>query len=429
MPYWFLDSQQVNVGLIAGTAILRRKRQDLRLIRKTATLRSHQGIVPNGFESGHTVLQATLATLKFFKEGRFVMAYIFTPEFLQSIDDSTNAFERNDIARIALLEGDNPKQYRELLESYIAQYPVDKRDPLIELIRSPSDIESKAARAELIVFGLLISLYKKVDVEPAIKDIFSLPEELTEFGQKTPDFIADNKVVFEVASIFEAPDPIEQSIIETINTIDGGTHIFNLRIVNHLPDKNPRLSKIKDLVSAQLEKHTGEPLEPFVLNSPEGIVISGYMYTGDPSHATVGGTISSYGFSDNEKEYVNAIRNNPISKKIRKYRFLSKIRIPHVLVIYNYNDWLDPEDFDDIFFGDKEYHVSLSANSIDSVTRRNSILQPQKNTSLSAVLIRNYRTRDGFYLLENPWAEVHLGDHLSDIRKAFKTKPLLPVSE
>lgn len=336
------------------------------------------------------------------------MPLIFTDEYIDSVSVSHWPFEGRYIKRLAT---DEKMGYlRKKIEDILVDYPEAKKDRMIDAIKFLSDLECRASLSELFVFGRLIKYFSNVEVE--------IPLDFLD--NKTPDFWVENEIAFEVVSLFETTSPIEDSIIETLNSIRSRVKIMLDSIKNLPEDRLPKLKEIRNYFENLLNQNQSlsKPIE-FIHQFSQGIVISGKLYKGEIAHSTVGAKINSALVTPYNKSVRGRIR-----EKIRKYKKLKTNGFPFIVVLYSYNDWLDVEDFDEILLGDMEYSVNSRTAKIQNVNRKNAIFNPKRNTSLSAVLIKDHSMDDEYFLIENPHAAIKLDKYKDRIRKAFKTREL-----
>ena len=340
--------------------------------------------------------------------GDRLMTLIFTNEFNQLIDQPVSPFDRSYIKSLAM--SPNLIPIRDRLESIIAKYPVDKRNEMINLIRSFSDIECLSRISELYVFDNLFNNFDRIDIEPPLAII----------DNKTPDFWVNNSLAFEVATLFEQSDPHEYSIIETLNSIKSEVKVLLSPIRNIPRNESPKLREIRDhFVDLFQQKTNIHQLEPFVYQSSQDILISGQLYKANVDRFTVGSIMTPYGFDDDDPDYKKSVRKT-IKDKTSKYKKLSEHGYPFVLVLYNLNDNLDNEEFDEIIFGDIGCYINNG--QITEIRQGNMMFHPNKYTSLSAILIKDYTTANDFFLFENPYAKVPITQFRDVIIKAFNVK-------
>jgi len=342
------------------------------------------------------------------------MPLIFTEEYLASLGAEPAPFEGSVIKRIALAKEGAPAERRAELEAKIAAYPEAQRSELIGRIRSFADDESLSAQAELDVHELLRREFKPIEVEPALEMV----------GGKTPDFWVESRAAFEVASTFAHGSAVEVELVKALNSIPSPVKIFGLRVRNVPEDKYPRISDARNRVRDALAAYPGEPaLKPFHVRTRDGMDITGYLYRGDLSHATVGGTIDSHGFGPEDPNYRQGVRKNVIQVKYRKYKKLAEHGCPFILVFQNYNAWLDAEDFDQVLFGDVEYRYEGQADKY-TLIRREVVFGPGHYRGISAALLRDPADQSRYFLAKNPYATVPIDPWEGRIAKAFNAKPL-----
>lgn len=340
------------------------------------------------------------------------MPHIFIEKFMAEIGAEPAPFEGAAIKRIALAQDGRPAERRADLEAKIAAYPEAIREELAGRIRSFVDDESFAAQAELDVHDLLCREFKHVEVEPALEMV----------GGKTPDFWVEDHVAFEVASTFAHGSAVEVELVKALNSVPSPVKIFALRVRNIPEGKYPKISDARNRVRAEMAAYPGEPaLKPFHVRTRDLMDVTGYFYRGDPTHPTVGGVIDSHGFGPDDPNYRQAVRKNVVQVKHRKYKQLADHGRHLVLVFQNYNAWLDPEDFEQILFGDVEYRYE-EATGHYTLVRRDVVFGPGHYRALSAALLRD--PAGGYYLAENPYAAVPLGPVRERVMKAFSAKPL-----
>ena len=253
---------------------------------------------------------------------------IFTPDFVQSLTASGAAFERQEIARLAKLPA--LAEFRRRLEKAIRAYPADKRPVLIQRIRSVEAKELRSAVSELLVYDFLQKEFGEVLVEP----------ELEKCRGKKPHFvlIAD-RIVVEVATLFEQPNPHVSAIIETINQLRSESKILNLRVLNTAKASTPRLSEIRDGVSEILGSYDRlSTLEPFEFVASDRVIVKGFLYKGSLEHPIVGGVAGEYGFSSDDPDYKAAVRKHVLQAKAHKYRSLVHAGKMKLVLVLGFRD-------------------------------------------------------------------------------------------
>jgi hypothetical protein len=318
------------------------------------------------------------------------MPLVFTNEFIESLKPAGNPFERAYIAQLA--KDTKAAALRDRIEALLAKYPEDNRDVMITQIRSVSDIECRSNLAELYVYGNLIEHFKVVQVEPPLSFL----------DNKTPDFWVDDRAAFEVATLFEEDDPNYFAIVETLNSLTGNIKLILSHCTIQTPDKTPRLKPIREFFADLFAKKADitKP-ESFLYRSPD-VIIAGNMYRGDPAHPTVGSIIKSYTSSDGS-DYQKAVRR-VVKRKLAKYKKLAEAKRSLAIVLYNLNDWLDLDDFDEIFFGSVAFDVDWDTRRPNNLRREGAVMNPAFNRSLSAVLVKDIGQLNRYFLIENPWA-------------------------
>jgi hypothetical protein len=133
----------------------------------------------------------------------------------------------------------------------------------------------------------------------------------------------------------------------------------------------------------------------------------------------------SYTSSDGS-DYQKAVRR-VVKRKLAKYRKLAEAKRPLVIVLYNINDWLDLDDFDEIFFGSVAFDVDWDTRRPINLRREGAVMNPAFNRSLSAVLVKDIGQLNRYFLIENPFAHVPLGDLRDPVIRAFNATPYAPV--
>jgi hypothetical protein len=346
------------------------------------------------------------------------MPLIFTDAFLATIGSEPAPFEGSLIKRIALSGDPALSDRRHDLEGKMSAYPEPLQEELAGRTRSFDDDESLAAQAELDVHGILRTEFDPIEVEPALAAV----------GGKTPDFWVERGIAFEVASLFERNVPVEAKIIEALNSEPSKVKVFGLRLHNIPTDKYPKISEARARIRDAFVGYSGaKALDPFHVQTRDGMHITGYLYLGDPAHPTVGGTIGAYGFHEDDPNYRQSVRKRVIQKKYGKYKALANLGFPLILVMHNFNAWLDPEDFDQIFFGDVEYRYDEAADK-HTVARRDVTFGPGHYRGLSGALVRSPASAEGYYLVKNPFATVPVDPLEERLSRAFNTRPLPPVN-
>ena len=111
-----------------------------------------------------------------------MIKYIFTEDFLKSIKNPSENFERKYIYLLSTKNGLADR--RDKLEIIINTYPKDKIEKIVARIKSEDDDTSHSAIHELFVYEKLFRGFTNIEVEPN-KSIF---------GNLTPDFFVDNSI-------------------------------------------------------------------------------------------------------------------------------------------------------------------------------------------------------------------------------------------
>ncbi len=319
---------------------------------------------------------------------------VFTPEFLETLRGSGKPFERGYFKLLATYP--RLESFRVEIESVVRRFPSEKRNKIIQDIRSSEDYQSLSALTELFVYQGLTEVFDNVEVEPEI------------YG-KTPDFVTDGKYVFEVATQIEKENHIFSSIVESINEIKNGLHVFisSCDIPHGL--KNVKTSVIKKEFISLFQKFIEDTSNnSFRISTVEGIKIRGLIAKKSKSrNYNVGSVSKSYtGTGEEQKEMIL----NVIKKKKAKYRRLSKNGYPFVLILkcrfssFHDYEWLD------LILG-YEGH-------------QNGIFQPNKNTSISAILVAKYDSLfDKYWLFKNPYSINPISKEvLEKLNQAFEVE-------
>lgn len=334
------------------------------------------------------------------------MTYVFTDEFKSKFDSSDSPYNGSFIKNLTINE--NLKGLRRRIEDVIVEYPKEKRSTIIENIRSFSEIISRSNLSELYTYEILYKNYKSVEVEKPLDFV----------NYKTPDFWVDQNKAFEVFSSFEEDKPIEYAIHETINSIKTERKIILGPIKNLSDEYYPKLSEVRDYFLELLsEGPNSKKPEPFFKRFSQGFILSGRLYKGNKKHATIGAKID--GVVTNTG-YISSVRKR-IKNKISKYSGVSKSGYPLIIVLFNYIDYLDNDDIDAVLFGDEINQVDLNTRRW-TISRKNTLIQKGKNTSLSTILVRKKGSLDEFHLINNPFARVPLGNHEKKVIKSFKVE-------
>ena len=354
---------------------------------------------------------------------RPIMSKIFTNEYIKSITQS-NFFERG----FAGLMATNSyfKDLREKLEKIISKIPEEEVGNYILKLKSTNDIECLSAVSELFIFERLSSQFSDVEIEMPIKII----------DNKTPDFWVDKEYKFavEVATVFEQINPLEYEIIETLNNIESEIKIMLSTIWNIKGRKEQiKLKKIKQQFESLFEENKNiTELKPFNIQTDEGIILRGKLYKGNKSHSTVGSRNHSYGFDIEDPDYKKIVRKR-ILQKLRRYKKLTTNEIPLIVVLYNRVSWINEiRDWDEIIYGDKEYIFKTNSLEVEKISRRNTVIGPDKNTTLSAIVTNNLLEKDTYFYIENPYARAKVNGALKNkLLKAFNAKEIkeLPINK
>jgi len=338
---------------------------------------------------------------------------IFTPEFINSIKKPGQPFERRYINYLSTYK--RIEWVRDKIEHIIVKYLAEKKPSLIDRIRSEDDTICLSAISELYVFDLLISNFKKVEVEPELKFL----------NGKMPDFFVDDKYIFEVATLFTKINPFEFEIYEALNEIEGNTKVM-LGSIYNLPKTSPKLSEIKKEFEDLFEKHksTEMPVD-FEIKTKQGIVIGGRLHSGKPEHSTVGAIVSGLNDDEDSKKRTR----NVIRAKLRKYNQAKLEKVPFFIVLYNLDDNLIfDEDWDEIIFGAKKFIFDEKGVALQNIIRENSVIQKGQNRSLSGLLIRDYDSYNSghnYIMVKNKFAFNPIDEIEGQIKVAFKARPLI----
>lgn len=347
----------------------------------------------------------------------FMTTQIFTDDYISTIQIPANPLERRFSTLLA--SKDYFKPIRERLEAIISKYPNSHKQTIINNIRSEDDETCQEAISELYVFDCLSNEFNPIEIEPQLPYLLG--------NQKTPDFWVENNSIFEVATIFYKYDPLELDIVETLNTIQSPIKLM-LDVIRNKPNHQPRLSVIKKEFDGLLKSKKGiTKIEDVFLKSKTGISFSGQICKGDINHPTVGRVTHSYGFDEDDTDYKNTARN-VIRNKLKKYSNITNLGHPLIVVIYNRNDFLEYNDWEEIAFGDREYLFNQESATIKGGLRKHSIIQPNANTSLSALLVKDLTRPYGYILIKNPYAKTTIDSIQARIEKAFQTRELRKTS-
>lgn len=332
------------------------------------------------------------------------MTNVFTDEFKSNFDSSDSPYNGSFIKNLTINE--KLIELRNRIEDMIGKYPKEKKSTIIENIRSFNEIISRSNLSELYTYNILYNNYQSVEVEKPLDFV----------NNKTPDFWVDQNKAFEVFSTFETDNPIEYAIHETINAISTERKIILGPIKNLSDEIYPKLSEIRHYFLGLLnrEPNSKDP-EPFIKRFSQGFILSGKLYKGNKRHTTIGakigGVITNTG-------YISSVRKR-IKDKISKYSGISKSGYPLIIVIYNYNDFLDNNDIYTVLFGDEIHEVDMNTGKV-TISHKNGLIRKDINTSLSSILVRKRGSLDEYHLVNNPFARVQLGKHEEKIIKSFK---------
>jgi len=334
------------------------------------------------------------------------MSLVFTDDFKKKFEPDDSPYDGSFIKKLTLNE--NLSFLRNRIEKAIAKYPQNKRTTMIDNLHSFSEIICRSSLSELYTFDILHKNYDVVNVEKPLNFV----------NNKTPDFWVNENLVFEVLSTFEEEKPKEGAIKEAINSIKTNYKIVLGPIKRLTENEYPKLSEVREYFLKLLKDDSRlNSLKSFQHKFSQGFVLSGKIYRGKKEHATVGAEISGAVINNN---YISSVRNR-IEKKVKKYSDVSKSDFPFIVVLFNYNDFLGFEDILSVLFGDEKYSVNMDTLK-EWYWRENSMIQENKNTSLSAILVRKKSTLDEFYLYENPYARVPIDSHVDKIITAFKAE-------
>jgi len=321
---------------------------------------------------------------------------LFSTDFLSQFHQPGNPFERSYIKLLSTKESLQPN--RDRIEHLLSLYPDSDRGRIISLIQSFDDIECFSALAELYTFENIYKIDSSLAIEPQIADA----------DDRTPDFVTHD-FVFEVASLHKKGNSKYFSIIETINTIDTEYKVIIRDIANIPEDGFPKLREIREkFISLFNELESiNNPYDAFHIVSSQGIAIYGIVYKANRGYAVVQSIFENYGLNGEEEQYRKSIRKT-IKKKIKKYKGVVHAYKKLIIVLYNYNDWLDEEDFIEILFGDEVLVIDGPNPGDYHIEKRNVLLRPDQHRSVSAILVKKYSTPNDYILIENPYAEKSL---------------------
>jgi hypothetical protein len=338
---------------------------------------------------------------------------IFTDDYLSSIQNPANPLERRFSTLLATKDYFEP--IRERLEVILGKYPNTYKQIMIGKIRSEDDEACLSAISELNIFDCLTREFNPIQIEPELPCLLG--------NQTKPDFWVESNSIFEVATIFCKYDPLELDIVETLNKIRNPIKLM-LGPIRSKPDEQPRLSDIKKEFEGLLKsKESITKIEDFFFKSKTGVLFSGKVYKGDINHPTVGSVMYSQGFDKHDIDYKNTARK-AIRKKLRKYSKITNLGYLLIIVLYNRNDFLLDEDWEEIVFGDREYLFDQTTARIKEVLGKNAIIQPKANKSLSALIVKDLTRPDGYILIKNPYAKTTIDGIQTRIEEAFQTREL-----
>ncbi len=322
---------------------------------------------------------------------------IFTEEFIAKIKKPSKSFERKYINFLST-EPDL-LHLRKKIDQILTKYPEDKRTKLIKDIKNENDSICFSALSELFVFEVLCNNFEKVEVQIPLPNLNNL----------TPDFWVDDSLAIEVATIFNIVDPFENEIYEAFNQVRTNfkTIIYEINNASH---NQPKLSEIKNefikLLNINSELQIGNIID-YKIITKNNISIIGKLFKSKDKNNTVAGTSMKFDFSEVQTILYQKRISGRIREKLLKYGKLTHQGIPLIVVIYDKTDL-----YFDTFWND------LLSNG----PKR--IFNPRFNTSLTALLIKDYDTGYDYKLAKNPYARVKLGGLEDKIQKAFGTREL-----
>ena len=337
-----------------------------------------------------------------------MIKYIFTEDFINSIKKPSENFERKYI--YFLSTQDRLADRRDRLERIVNTYPNDKIDKIVARIKSEDDETSRSAIHELFVYEKLFKGFTNIEVEPN-KSIF---------GNLTTDFFVDNSIIFEVTTKFEKTNPKYSEIYETINKINCN-YIVSITNIQNLPKESLKLSEIENRFRKLFDSTLKSNLHnTFSLKTSQNVLIEGIIYYSKKEHSTVGSIMD--GYEINELDSTNHAVRRSIIKKNSKYKPIVDKGFPLIVVIYNRSGYLTDEHWDEIIYGNIEFQIEPTSRRIINEIRKNALLQPSKNTSLSGILFRDYDGITEFAFVKNPYAKIRIDTIENKILTAFNAR-------
>lgn len=328
---------------------------------------------------------------------------IFTKEYIKSIKNPGNVFERR---YINLLATEPELQWlREKIDTIIENFPLKHRDTISSRIKNEDDQVLFSALSELFVFDILYKNFNIVEIE---KPIFIN-------GNRAPDFWVEDALAIEVVTLFDKQNPFVLEIYETINRIDTN-FIVMFQDISCLTDSTPKFSEIKRLFIDKFHELSSLSVgqsTSFEIETSQGIRLEGKVYKSTINHPTVGAVM--YDYSDNRikrKIYEKTIRNR-IKEKLDKYKKLSNQGYPLIIVIYDRTEMVFDDFWSDLILG-----------ASDSPNNEQPLFTKKNNSGLSAILVKDYDTGHDFKLFENIYAKVPLLNWKTSICDAFRVREI-----
>lgn len=321
---------------------------------------------------------------------------LFDNEKLRKLSNEQNLFERDYVRLLAT--SPELKWLREDLEKAFKKIPEKIRNKIFCDFWA-SDEKCFSVITELSIFDKLFNKFGNVKIEPS----------LSFANNKTPDFLINNQVCIEVLTVFHKIHPFEYSIRESINSLESNVSVLLFEIKYDWKSQ-PKLSEIKNKFKElfSLNRRISFPVD-FEFITKQGIGISGSLIPKKGYKSNIQGLMdSSIGEIENS---IISVRNR-IKSKLNKYKAVSKRELPLVLMIKNRNDLLFDKEWVKIIYGEE----------INGKTK-NGILNPNKNTSLTCILVTEYDSQfDQYMNFENPFAKNPLGSFQKDFNDIFRIR-------
>ena len=309
------------------------------------------------------------------------------------------------------------ERLRQLIESWVSQYPVTERNEIIPRLQSLQDHELNSAFFELYLYQVLLKMGYEVEIHSSV----------SEETEKTPDFIVRNReeefILEAVISHEQTQDEIRSEnllkpVLDKLNEIqstDFFIHIDTEGMANSpIPGRDIRneiLHWLNDLNHDELaplyfsEGLSKMPSKKFDF---EGITVSITPIPKNLHRGQVERIIGSRMYGIREVYTKEAIRKS-IKRKASRYGDMKK---PYILAINIMSMSCDRNDEVDALFGSEQYYYDLNSQDIQpELSRKNDgSWSKKRGTRISGVLlVKSLKPWMVVYsnatLYLNPWAK------------------------